>query len=114
MRYNTFLTQQGSTMQAQDVVFAPHTKLQVKALLQYIETNRPAINKRKTADYLSAVKEVSEKMRAYYAVNPPQRIVKVCPWKLTGASEMCANIAEAFSVPYWDIVYEANPYINAD
>ena len=66
-----------ATMQAQNVVFAPQTKLQVKALLQYIENNRPAINKRKTADYLSAVKAVREKMRAYYTVNPPQRIVKV-------------------------------------
>jgi hypothetical protein len=108
-----FNTLEKATMQqAQNVVFAPHTKLQVKALLQYIETNRPAINLRKTADYLSAVKEVREIMRAYFAVNPPQRIVKICPWKLTGASEMCVNIAEAFSVPYWDIVYEANPYIN--
>ena len=94
------------------VVFAPHTKLQVKELLQYIEHNRSAINLRKTADYLSAVKEVRELMRAYFAVNPPQRIVRVCPWRLTGASEMCANIAEAFSVPYWDIAYEANPGIN--
>lgn len=100
-------------MQAtQTVVFAPQTKLQVKALLQYIDSNRPAINKRKTADYVNAVKAVREKMRAYYNINPPQRIVKVCPWKLTGASNMCAVIAETFSVPYWDIVYEANPYIN--
>ena len=101
-----------ATMQAQDVVFAPQTKLQVKALLQYIENNRPAINKRKTADYLSAVKAVREKMRAYYTVNPPQRIVKVCPWNITGANNMCAVIAEQFKVPFWDIVYEANPYID--
>lgn len=101
-------------MQAQDVVFAPHTKLQVKALLQYIEDNRPAINKRKTADYKAAVKEVRVLMRAYFKVNPPQRIVKVCPWGITGAKEMCQNIAEAFCVPYWDIVYEANPAITRD
>ncbi len=96
------------------VVFAPHTKLQVKELLQYIEHNRPAINKNKTADYKAAVKEVRELMRAYFAVNPPQRIVKICPWSLTGAKEMCQNIAEAFEVPYWDIVYEANPAVNKD
>ena len=101
-------------MQAQDVVFAPQTKQQTKTLLQYIEKNRPAINARKTQDYLSAVKEVRVLMRAYFAVNPAQRIVRVCPWKLTGASEMCVNIAEAFNVPYWDIVYEANPSINED
>ena len=94
------------------VVFAPQTKLQVKALLQYIENNRPAINKRKTADYVAAVKAVREKMRAYYSVNPPQRIVKVCPWTITGANNMCAAIAEEYKVPFWDIVYEANPYIN--
>ena len=100
-------------MQAtQTVVFAPQTKLQVRALLQYIENNRPVINARKTADYLSAVKAVRDLMRAYYLVNPAQRIVKQCPWTLTGASAQCNNIAETYSVPVWDIVYEANPAIN--
>lgn len=98
----------------QTVVFAPHTKLQVKTLLQYIDDNRPAINRRKTADYRAAVKEVRVLMRAYFKVNPPQRIVKICPWGITGAKEMCQNIAEAFEVPYWDIVYEANPGVNKD
>lgn len=98
-------------MPAQDVVFAPRTKLQVKTLLQYIEANRPAINKRKTADYKMAVKEVREKMRAYFKVNPAQNVVRVCPWTLTGASEMCVNIAEAFEVPYWEVIAEANPYM---
>jgi hypothetical protein len=101
-------------MPAQDVVFAPRTKLQVKTLLKYIEDNGRAINKNKTADYKAAVKEVRVLMRAYYLVNPPQRIVKICPWGITGAKEMCQNIAEAFEVPYWDIVYEANPGVNAD
>ena len=102
-------------MQAtQTVVFAPQNKLQVKALLQYIEINRPAINRRKTQDYLSAVKQVREIMRAYFAVNPPQRIVKTCPWDIMGTSKMCRDIAETFSVPFLDIVYEANPAINAD
>ena len=96
-------------MLAQDVVFAPQNKLQVKTLLQYIEANRAEINKRKTADYRAAVKEVRDLMRAYFKVNPAQNVVRVCPWKLTGASEMCVNIAEAFEVPYWDIVAEANP-----
>lgn len=100
-------------MQAtQTVVFAPQNKLQTKALLQYIEANRPAIDLRKTADYCAAVKSVREIMRAYFAVNPAQRIVKQCPWGITGASAKCAAIAEAFSVPYWDIVYEANPAVN--
>jgi hypothetical protein len=93
------------------VVFAPQTKLQVKALLQYIEANRPAINKRKTADYRAAVNAVREIMRAYYAVNPPQRIVKTCPWNITGANNICANIAEEYKVPYWDVIAEANPYM---
>ena len=94
--------------------YAPQNKQQVKALLQYIEENRPAINKRKTADYKEAVNEVREIMRAYFAVNPPQLKVKVCPWNITGADNMCRNIAETFKVPYWDIVAEANPYINAE
>ncbi len=93
------------------VAFAPQTQLQCKALLQYIEANRPAINLRKTAEYTEAVTKVREIMRAYFAVNPPQRIVKTCPWDITGTNIMCKNIAEKFNVPYWDIVAEANPYM---
>ena len=91
--------------------YAPQNKMEVKALLQYIEANRPAINKRKTAEYKQAVNSVREIMRAYFAVNPPQLKVKVCPWTITGADNMCKAIAEEYSVPYWDIVAEANPYM---
>lgn len=91
--------------------YAPQNKLQVKALLQYIEANRPAINARKTEDYVKAVNGVKEIMRAYFTVNPPQLKVKQCPWDITGASNMCKQIAEQFKVPYWDIVAEANPYM---
>ena len=98
-------------MQAQAVVFAPRTKLQVKTLLQYIEANRPAINARKTADYKTAVNNVREIMRAYFAVNPPQLRVKTCPWRQLGTDKMCASIAEQYSVPYWDVIGEANPYM---
>jgi hypothetical protein len=99
-------------MQAtQTVVFAPQTQLQCKALLQYIEENRPAINARKTADYTAAVNAVKEIMRAYFLVNPPQLKVKVCPWDIMGTTKMCKDIAEQFKVPYWDIAAEANPYM---
>jgi hypothetical protein len=99
-------------MQAtQTVVFAPQNKLQVKALLQYIEINRPAINARKTEDYVASVNNVKEIMRGYFAVNPPQIKVKVCPWDIMGTSKMCRDIAEQFKVPYWDIIAEANPYM---
>ena len=98
-------------MPANDVVFAPQNKLQVKALLQYIENNRPAINARKTEDYVASVNNVKEIMRGYFAVNPPQLKVKTCPWDIMGTSKMCRDIAEQFKVPYWDIIAEANPYM---
>ncbi len=91
--------------------YAPQNKLQVKALLQYIEANRPAINARKTEDYVASVNKVKAIMAAYFKDNPPQLKVKVCPWKLLGTSEMCRQIAEQYKVPYWDIIAEANPYM---
>ena len=93
------------------VVFAPQTKLQVKALLQYIEENKPAIAARKNEDYKTAVNKVREIMQQYFRINPPQRVVKLCPWKTLGTDKMCANIAEEYKVPYWDVIAEANPYM---
>jgi hypothetical protein len=97
-------------MQAvQCVVFAPQSKQEVKALLQYLETNRPAINARKSAEYKAEVLVVREKMAAHFAVNPPQKRVRVCPWDTTGAKSQCANIANKYSVPIWDVIEAANP-----
>lgn len=94
------------------IVFAPETKLQLKELLKYVENNRPAINARKTAEYKTAVNKVKTMLQEYYLINPPKMRVKVCPWKLTGATSQCADIANTYSIPYWDVVYEAGPYIN--
>lgn len=99
-------------MHTNTVVFAPKNKQQVRALLQYIEGNRSAIDKRKTGEYKQAVKRVRVLMREYFRIHPAKSFVKECPWTITGATKMCADIAETFKVPYWDIVAEANPALN--
>ncbi len=95
--------------QQQNVVFAPQNKQQLKMLLQYVETNRPQINARKSAEYKKEVLVVREKMAAHFAVYPPQKRVRVCPWEITGANTMCASIANKYSIPIWDVIGAANP-----
>jgi len=95
----------------QPVVFVPHTQRQCTALVKYIAANRPAIEaRRKTAEYKQAVGVVREIMAQYFAGNPPQPIVEVCPWQTLGASKMLADIATQFEVPYWNCSGDANPY----
>ena len=91
------------------VNFAPENSKQVKALLKYIEDNRSVIDNNKTAEYTNEVLTVKSLMRDYYDRNPAQLIVKECPWKLTGATAKCEAIARKYSVPYWDVVADANP-----
>lgn len=93
------------------VVFAPTTQLQCRTLVSYIETNRPAIQARKTIEYIQSVSAVREIMCNWFSVNPA-KLTKFCPWKHLGTDKMCAEIANTYSVPVWDIVYEANPAMN--
>lgn len=99
-------------MQANTVSFVPANKQQINALLQYIDENKPAIAQRmQAAEFIAEVNSVKQMLAAYYAINPPQRIVKTCPWKLTGASNMCEAIARKYSIPIWNVLGAANPYM---
>lgn len=102
-------------MQQQNVVFAPQNKSQVRALLAYIteETRKQIDTRRASNEYRAAVASVRDIMRAHFAVNPPQKRVKECPWRVLGTYTMCQNIAETYSVPAWDVVGDANPYAAA-
>ena len=91
------------------VNFAPENSKQVKALLKYIEDNRSIIDNNKTTEYTNEVLTVKSLMREYYNHNPAQLTVKECPWRLTGATAKCEAIARKYSVPYWDVVADANP-----
>lgn len=98
--------------QAHNVEFAPQTQLQVRALLAYItEETRASIDTRRASnEYKTAVRVVRDIMREHFRVNPPQRRVRVCPWDALGTSEQCRTIARKYSVPYWDVIGDANPY----
>lgn len=91
------------------VNFAPSSQAEVKALLKYVEINRSIIDSNKTPEYNAEVLTVKKLMREYYDINPAQLVVKQCPWALTGAVARCQAIARKYSVPYWDVVAEANP-----
>ena len=91
------------------VNYAPNSPAEVRALLKYVEVNRPAIDSNKTLEYNTEVLQVKKLMREYYDRNPAQLVVKECPWVLTGATARCEAIARKYSVPYWDVVAEANP-----
>lgn len=95
-----------------NVVFAPQTQTQVRALLAYItEETRASIDSRRASrEYKTAVASVRDIMRAHFEKNPPQRRVSVCPWQVLGTYAQCQQIAELFSVPAWDVVGDANPY----
>ena len=98
--------------QAHNVEFAPQTQRQVRSLLAYItEQTRASIDRRRTDnEYKTSVKVVRDIMRAHFTVNPPQRRVRECPWDTLGTSEQCRTIARKYSVPYWDVIGDANPY----
>jgi len=98
--------------QAKTVAFSPRSAQECKALLHYlnIKENRDAVNTRKTEQYMQAVSQVREQLREFFQKNPP-RLTAFCAWKHIGADVACKRIAEQYSVPVWDILQEANPYI---
>ena len=101
--------------QQQTVVFAPQSKQQVRALAAYIndDNNYAQIQiQRNTSAYKQAVAQVRDIMRAHFDKFPPQKRVKECPWKTLGTYAMCQHIAETYSVPSWDVVGDANPYMS--
>lgn len=99
-------------MSQQTVNFAPQTQKQVRALLAYIteETRAQIDTRRRSNEYRAVVASVRDIMAAHFAVNPPQKRVRECPWVTLGTQEICFAIARDYSVPYWDVVGDANPY----
>lgn len=100
--------------QQQTVVFAAQSKAQVRVLAAY-ENNKENYAqiqlRRNTREYKQAVARVKNIMRAHFEKFPPQKRVTVCPWKTLGTQQMCFAIANAYSVPYWTVAADANPYM---
>ena len=92
-------------------MFFPSTRKEVSALLKYIESNAPAIaRRRKGSAYRAAVNAVCEKLRASFAVRPAT--LGPCRWREIGVYSVCGEIAEQFQVPIYDVVGDANPALN--
>jgi hypothetical protein len=97
----------------QQSIFVPNSQKACTALVQYIVKNGAAVAVAKQqAGYLTAVAGVRALLAAHFAKFPPQAIIKSkkdCAWTITGATEMCKNIAAEWNVPYWNVVGSARP-----
>jgi hypothetical protein len=97
----------------QQSIFVPNSQKACTALVQYIAKNGPAIAvATQQAGYLTAVAGVRAELSAHFAKFPPQATIKSkkhCPWTITGATEMCKNIAAKWNVPYWNVIVSARP-----
>lgn len=99
---------------SQTVSFAPENRKQLRALLLYSCKNGAAIQSRKEeAEYKKSVAKVKDLLRKHFEVYPPRErvIAETCPWTTLGAKDMCRQIAVKYSVPYWHVVADANPYL---
>lgn len=95
------------------VTFAPQSQKQVRALLKHLNSASvyaAVATARTSPAYTAAVACVRATMRAHFAVNPPQKRVKECPWQTLGTYAICQQIAQEHNVPAWDVVGDANPY----
>lgn len=81
------------------VNYVPASQREWKVLLDYVENNSAAINKRKTLAYKTETAQCAEIMSKHYKVNPPQLKIKVCPWKQLGVNDLIKVIANKYKVP---------------
>jgi hypothetical protein len=90
------------------VNYVPASQKEWKVLLDYVENNSGAINKRKTADYLKETAVCAEIMSKHYQVNPPQLRIKVCPWKQLGVNDSIKVIARKYNVPAYMVTSDVH------
>lgn len=93
---------------ATTVNYVPNSQKEWDALLDYVENNSAAINKRKTADYIKETAACAEIMSLHYRVNPPQLKIKVCPWKQLGVSDNISVIARKYKVPVYMVTSDVH------
>ena len=101
---------QKATMQATQatVNYVPKSQTEWDALLDYVENNSGAINKRKTTAYKAETAVCAEIMSKHYAVNPPQLKIKVCPWKQLGINDAITVIAQKYKVPVYMVTSDVH------
>lgn len=96
----------------QRIAFYPNGTKEIRALMQYIGAHREEIVRaRSNPQYLKDVAVIRERMREYFEKYPPTR-KGPSAWEILGTNVECGAIAEKYSVPYWDVIAEANPYSN--
>lgn len=94
------------------IPFYPNGQKDVRALMQYIESHREEIvQARSNPLYLKDVGVIRERMREYWEKNTldPKG---PSAWSILGTNVECGKLAEKYSVPYWDVMGDANPYDN--
>jgi len=83
----------------QTVNYVPTSQKEWRVLLKYIGANRAAIELRKTAEYFAETRACAVILSNHFEINPPQRIVRVCPWETLGVAAAVEVIANKYSVP---------------
>tara|TARA_B110000305_G_C19006457_1_gene432899 strand:- start:59 stop:382 length:324 start_codon:yes stop_codon:yes gene_type:complete len=94
---------------ATTVNYVPNSQKEWKQLLAYIDTvSANTFTQRKTTAYFAETNVCSEILSKHFKVNPPQRIVKVCPWKQLGVSATIQTIARKYSIPVYMVTSDVH------
>ena len=95
------------------VPFVPQSKQELRQLMSFLDRDAEyAKYRRKTLRsqaYKAEIKVLRQFHRDLYKDRVDyKRIVGQCPWRASGLSEMCDNLARKFRLPAWDVVGDAN------
>ena len=94
---------------AATVNYVPNSQKEWKQLLAYIDTvSASTFTKRKTAEYKKETSVCAEILSKHFKVNPPQRIVKTCPWQQLGVSDTVETIARKYSIPVYMVTSDVH------
>ena len=94
------------------VNYIPNSQKEWTKLLAYIDVNANAIKLRKTKEYFAETNVCANILSKHFKVNPPQRIVKVCPWHQLGVNDTIKTIARKYSVPVYMVVGDVQDALN--
>ncbi len=96
-----------------DVPFSPESKAELRQLMRFLDTDvEYAQYRRKTLrskEYRTAIKVLRKFHRDLYKdLIDYKRVKGQCPWRASGLTKMCEQLARQFCLPHWDVVGDAN------
>lgn len=96
-----------------DVPFVPNSQREVKELIKFLDKDSEYAKYRRrtlrSKEYRTAIKVLRKFHRDLYKdLIDYKRIKGECPWRASGLTKMCEQLAEQFRLPHWDVVGAAN------